>query len=259
MTTNIKDIVDSFGSVSLEETDAVKLMDRYDTKLLLHVSRVPELLKLMADNYRVLEINGIRISGYNTTYLETPDYMFYNQHITDRDGRTKVRFRKYLSTGKTYLEIKKKNRKHKTVKWRIENHLHEGSLDLTAREFINNHISVDSAALKPIISNNFKRITFVRYDIPERITLDLDLSFSRPDGFSRELPLVAIAELKSQGIAVRSPFSKLIRSLSFFPVGFSKYCTGLALLYDVPKKNILKQKILLLNRIENEYNGVLSA
>ena len=94
MTTNIKDIVDSFGSVSLEETDAVKLMDRYDTKFLLHVSRVPELLKLMADNYRVLEINGIRISGYNTTYLETPDYMFYNQHITDRDGRTKVRFRK---------------------------------------------------------------------------------------------------------------------------------------------------------------------
>lgn len=259
MTADIKDIVDSFDSVSLEEMDAVKLMDRYDTKFLLHVKRVPELLKLMAKDYRVLEINGIRVSGYNTTYLDTPDYLFYNQHITDRDGRTKVRFRKYLSTEKTFLEIKKKNRKQKTVKWRIENNLQEGTLDIAAGEFINNHIPVDSAALRPVISNSFKRITFVRYDIPERITLDLDLSFSGPDGGSRELPLVAIAELKSQGIAVRSPFSKLIRSLSFFPVGFSKYCTGLALLFDMPRKNILKQKILMLNRIENEFNGVLSA
>ncbi len=259
MIAEIKDIVDSFGAVTLEEMDAVKLMDRYDTKFLLNVRRVPELLKLMEKDYRVLEVNETRISGYNTTYLDTPDFLFYNQHITDRDGRTKVRFRKYLSTGKTFLEIKKKNRKQKTIKWRIEGNLHEGHLDNTADDFIKKHIPLNSVVLKPVIANSFKRITFVRFDIPERITLDLDLSFSGLDGRSRELPLLAITELKSQGIAVRSPFSKLIRSLSFFPVGFSKYCTGLALLYDVPKKNILKQKILLLNRIENEFNGVLSA
>jgi len=259
MISEIKDIVDSFGSVSLEEMDAVKLMNRYDTKFLLNVRRVPELLKLMEKDYRVLEVNGTRISGYNTTYLDTPGFLFYNQHITDRDGRTKIRFRKYLSTGKTFLEIKKKNRKQKTIKWRIENNLQEGNFDKTADDFIKKHMPLDPAVLKPVISNNFKRITFVRFDTPERITLDLDLSFSGIDGNSRELPLLAIAELKSQGIAVRSPFSKLIRSLSFFPVGFSKYCTGLALLYDMPKMNILKQKILLLNRIENEFNGVLSA
>ena len=259
MTSGIKDIIDSFGSVSLEEMDAVKLMDRYDTKYLLHISRVPELLALMEKNYRVLEVNGIRISGYNTTYLDTPGYLFYNQHITDRDGRMKVRFRKYLSTGKTFLEIKKKSRKQKTIKWRIENDLHDASLDLNAEEFINRHIESGSGVLKPVISNNFKRITFVRFDVPERITLDLDLSFAGLDGRSRELPLLAIVELKSQGIAVRSPFTQLIKGLSLFPVGFSKYCTGMALLYEMPRMNLLKQKILLLNRIENESNGVLSA
>jgi hypothetical protein len=259
MIDELKNIVDSFKPVSLEEMDSVKLMDRYDTKYLLPVRRVPELLKMMAVDYRVLEVNSTRISGYNTTYLDTADYSFYTHHITGREGRMKIRFRKYLSTGTTFLEIKKKNKKQKTVKWRIENELCDNAFDQAACEFINNHLPFNSAELKPVISNSFKRITFVRFDIPERITLDLDLSFTGPDGRSRELPLVAIAELKSQGLAVRSPFYGLIRSLSFFPVGFSKYCTGLAMLYEVPRKNFLKEKILLLTRIENEYNGILSA
>jgi hypothetical protein len=259
MISEIKNILDSFNSVRLEEMDKVRLMDRVDTKYLIPSNRVPDLLNMMSGRYRVLEINNNRISSYTTVYLDTPDYIFFNQHVTGRTGRTKVRFRSYNSTGITFLEIKKKTKNNRTVKWRIENSLSDISFSESAIEFINSRITVNSGSLKPVLTNSFKRITLAGFDTPERITIDIDLSFAKPEGKSIELSLVAIVELKSEGIAARSPFSRIIRQISAYPTGFSKYCVGCAMLYDMPLKNILKSKLLLLNRIENEYNGSLSA
>jgi hypothetical protein len=259
MITEIKDILDSFNSVRLEEMDKVRLMNRIDTKYLIPANRVPDLLNMMTGRYRVLEFNNDRISSYTTVYLDTPDYFFFNQHVTARTGRIKVRFRSYNSTGITFLEIKKKTKKNRTVKWRVENSLSGNACDESAIKFINTHIPVNTELLKPVLSNNFKRITLAGFDIPERITIDIDMSFTALEGKSIELPLVAIVELKSEGIAARSPFSRIIRQISAYPTGFSKYCVGCAMLYDMPLKNILKSKLLLLNRIENEYNGSLSA
>ncbi|TFG44038.1 MAG: polyphosphate polymerase domain-containing protein [Bacteroidia bacterium] len=259
MAPEILNILYSFNSVRLEEMDRVKLMDRYDTKYLLPANRIPDLLKLMLGRYRVLEINNERISSYTTVYLDTPDFTCFNQHVTERTGRLKVRFRTYNTTGNSFLEIKKKTKKGRTVKWRIENSPSENSFNATATEFIKTRVPNDPESLKPVLENNFKRITFTGFDTSERITLDLDISYASPDGKSAELPLVAILELKCRGLAARSPFSKLIKQFSIYPTGFSKYCIGCAMLHDLPLKNILKPKILLLNRIENEYNGSLSA
>lgn len=252
-------ILDSFNSVRLEEMDKVKLMDRIDTKYLLPANRVPDLLMTMQERYRVLEINDSRISSYETLYLDTNDYIFFNQHVTGRTGRVKVRYRNYKSTGITFLEIKKKSKKDRTVKWRMENSLSDGSCNEDAIEFINSHIKFKYEELKPVLSNSFKRMTFVGFDTPERITIDLDLSFSSMEGNSIGLPLISIVELKSEGPASRSPFSGIIKQFSNYPTGFSKYCIGCAMLYDLPLKNNLKPNILLINRIENEYNGYLSA
>lgn len=259
MISEIKNILDNFNSVRLEEMDKVKLMDRVDTKYLIPANRVPDLLDMMCGRYRVLEINGKRISSYCTVYLDTPDYIFFNQHVTGRPGRIKVRFRSYDSTGITYLEIKKKTKKNRTVKWRVENSLAGDTCTESAIDFINTHVPFNSEVLKPVLINNFKRITLAGFDTPERITIDLDLSFTSPDGRSVELPLISIVELKSEGIATRSPFARLIKQISAYPTGFSKYCIGCAMLHELPMKNILKPKLLLLNRIENEYNGSLSA
>jgi hypothetical protein len=257
MTQEITDILASFKSMKLEEMEKVRLMDRYDTKYVLPVSRVPDLLEVMCNKYNVLEINGLRISSYNTVYLDTHDHMFFNQHITGRNGRTKIRYRNYISTGVTFLEIKKKTKKNKTVKWRTENSLSENKFDEYAVKFITKHLPLDTEELKPVLVNSFKRITLASDDPPERITIDLDLAFSMPDGKEKRLPLIAIAELKCEGIGSRSPFSLLAKELSLYPTGFSKYCIGNAILYDLPRKNILKPKLLLINRIENEYNGSL--
>jgi hypothetical protein len=259
MISEIKHILDTFNSVRLEDMDKVKLMDRVDTKYLVPANRVPDLLEMMHARYRVLEINDKRITPYITVYLDTPDYIFFNQHVTNRTGRIKVRFRSYDSTGTTFLEIKKKTKKNRTVKWRIENSLTGDTCNESAIEFINAHVPFNSEVLKPVLTNSFKRITLAGFEMPERITIDLDLSFSSPDGRSVELPLISIIELKSEGLASRSPFSRIIKQISAYPTGFSKYCIGCGMLHDLPMKNILKPKLLLLNRIENEYNGSLSA
>lgn len=258
MTDELK-YIDSFNSVTLSELDTVKLMNRYDTKYLLRADRVTELLSLLKNNYKVLEVNGCRISSYDTTYLDTNDFILFHRHVTGREGRVKVRFRKYNLTGTVFLEIKEKTKKDKTVKWRINNSLKNSKFDAEAIDFINNRIDINSDRLKPVLNNSFKRITLAGFSVPERITIDLDLAFSLPSGGRSELPYIAVVELKSLDLAKRSSFSEIIRPLSIHPTGFSKYCIGSAILYDLPKKNIIKPKILLLNRIENEYYRSLSA
>jgi hypothetical protein len=259
MITEVKNILDSFNSIRLEEMDNVRLMDRIDTKYLLPANRIPDLLKMMQPGYRVLEINKFRVSSYTTIYLDTPDFTFFRQHVTGRTGRIKVRFRSYHSTGITFLEIKKKTKKNRTVKWRIENSFSGNCCDESAVEFINRHVPVNNEVLNPVLTNSFKRITLVGFNIPERVTIDMDLVYALPGGKTAGLPLVAIVELKSEGFAARTHFSRMIKQLSVYPTAFSKYCIGNALLYDLPLTNILKPKLLLLNRIENEYNGSLSA
>jgi len=248
-----EDILCSFVPVRLEEMDKVRLMDRIDTKYVLSVSRISDLLQLMLLNYRILEINDRRSSVYSTTYLDTPEYLFFNQHVTGRPYRNKIRFRKYDSTGISYLEIKHKTQKDRTIKWRIENKFNDDPGNKNARDFICSHVSADGQNLNKVLINNFKRITFTGIKSPERITIDMEMSFRNPEGMIKELPAIAIAELKSTGSPSKSVFSSIARKVHLYPTGFSKYCIGIALLSDLPHKNNLKPKFLLINHIENEY------
>jgi hypothetical protein len=45
-----------------------------------------------------------------------------------------------------------------------------------------------------------------------------------------------------------------LKKKSIRPSGFSKYCVGLSLLNSDLRRNSLKDKYLLINKIENEYN-----
>ncbi len=254
MFTELNHLLDCFDPLGLDDIDRVRLMDRIDTKYVFPVNKVADLLDLMKPDYKILEINGLRISEYETIYLDTPDYVFFNQHITGRTGRLKVRFRQYSSTGITFLEIKKKTKKNRTIKWRIESKFSDRGIDNAASEFIVRHIPEYNGKLSPVLRNNFKRATFVNLNAPERLTLDIDLSFDRNGNMNVNMPYIAIAELKSEVFASRSFFSLITKQLGIYQTGFSKYCIGSAFLYDLPRKNILKPKILFLKRIENECN-----
>ncbi len=251
----INEVLDKFDPIVLADMDKVGFMNRIDTKFVFSASRIQDLLSGLNRYYKVLEINNMRAFSYNTTYLDTLDYLFFNQHVTGKLERNKVRFRNYEATGITFLEVKRRTNKNRTVKWRIKNSMSAGeTCDEKAVEFLQKHVSLSSLLLKPVTINRFTRITLVGLDLRERVTLDLNLSFSDPDGNYAEIPYIAIAELKRESGSYNSPFAKVLKTLSVRPTGFSKYCVGTSILYDVPRSNKIKPKLLLINKIENEFN-----
>ena len=260
VTSRITDILCSFSTVHLEEMENVRLMDRVDTKYILSVSGLPDIMERMNGNYRVLDINKERSFRYDTTYLDSSDFMFFNQHVTGKLERNKVRFRKYETTGTTYLEVKKRTNKKRTKKWRIENILADNnSCDENAIEFIKAYIPLNSHILKPVLTNTFRRITFVGSAFNERITIDYDLSYKSLNGNRVSFPLIAIIELKQEGFSDYSRIEGILKDYLIRPVGFSKYCIGTGMLYDLPHKNILKPKYLLINKLQDEFNRCCTA
>ena len=109
--TNLSQITSNFSPISLDEMDDVKLMSRTDTKFTFQSEKLPSLLKKMMPFYRVLSINGDLIHDYKSLYFDTDDRKFYLDHHNRRVNRHKVRFREYVGSDLTFLEIKRKNYK----------------------------------------------------------------------------------------------------------------------------------------------------
>jgi hypothetical protein len=251
--TEIHKVLNSFTPIGLNEMDGVRLMNRVETKYLFCADRLPELLNLVKDSYKVLAIDEIRNFAYCTTYLDTSDFLFYTQQVRGKLNRHKVRYRRYESTGVSYLEIKKKTNKKRTIKWRIENLLKPDSPDTEAIQFIRKYLPDGLPDLHPVLINGFTRITLVGNECKERVTLDYDLTFASPYGKISVFPFLAVAELKREKHSGLSPFGAVMKQLNIQSGSFSKYCIGSALIMDMPRKNLLKPNLLLINKIENEY------
>ena len=54
---NIENVLESYTPISLDEMEHVQLMNRVDTKYILPVNSLPEILDEMKADYRILEIN----------------------------------------------------------------------------------------------------------------------------------------------------------------------------------------------------------
>jgi hypothetical protein len=242
-----------FSPVSLGEMDCIQLMNRTDAKFVFPSNLLHELLLNASNHYRILEINKQRDFFYSTTYLDTINYLFFNEHMRSKPQRYKVRYRTYEATGQSFLEVKCKTNKNRTVKWRIKNKLNEFHPDDQALEFLSGYINDVANEIGPKLTNRFHRITLAGLETKERITIDYDISFSGDDGSSVILPYLAIAEVKREGYTNGSPILDILKRMHIRQSGFSKYCIGCSLVRPMPKINMLKSKLLLLQKIENEY------
>ena len=249
----VHNLLYSYIPVGLDEMDEVRLMNRVESKYVFSVRKLPDLLDQLSGSYKVLQIDNMRVFPYSTTYLDTPDLLFYMQHVRGNLNRHKIRYRRYESTGLSFLEIKKKTNKNRTIKWRIENRLNAIIPDEYAIAFIKEHIPYEVPDLRTVLQSGFMRITLVGKEVKERITLDYNLSFSSTEGKSSGLPFLAIAELKREKYSGQSPFGIVMKTIGIQPGRFSKYCIGSALTVDMPRTNLLKPKLLLINKIEHEY------
>jgi len=245
--------------VRLDAMECVRFMNRTDTKFIFPVNRLPELIEKLNGRYKVLEINKLKTQLYSTTYFDTPDFLFYNQHFNGKLERHKVRLRTYESTGQSFLEVKTKTNKNRTIKYRLNNYKYTGTFDDISAGFIKQHSAIDSMLMRPVLLNSFIRVTLISFATIERVTIDFNLSFTATGSEAHiEMPYLAIAELKKEGHSVSSPFNDSLKNMGIFPEGFSKYFIGSALLNDSLKKNLVKPKILKLKKIEDENNGSFS-
>jgi hypothetical protein len=243
---SLKETLNLLQPISLKEMDGVKLMNRTDTKFAFNKNLLPEILKECRNDYRVLEIKNERLPSYKTLYFDTEDFNLFLDHHNDRPNRFKVRIRNYVESELFYLEAKLKVN-GRTVKSRIkipgfEHHLHDSTT-----EFIRDATGKD-LPLVPILWNSFKRITLVNNTEKERLTIDVGLEFEA-NGKKYSLPNLAIAEVKQENFNRYSKIIQVLRSHRIHESGLSKYCIGAVLSFPGIKYNKFKEKILLINRI----------
>lgn len=238
-------LLQSFVPISLSDSIVVKLMNRVDTKYIITVNTLEEILKRSSQDYYIqTNTVGERIASYHTVYLDTEDKVMYTLHETGHKVREKIRIRTYKDTSETFLEIKDKNNHGRTKKIRMEiPKIDMLSDNPKAEHFLHSKAKFKLRNLKPHIENEFSRITLVSKTKTERLTIDLNLRFHNFDNDqSISLSHIAIIELKRDGLS-HSPMKQLLLEMQIREGGFSKYCIGCAMTNSELRQNNLKERI----------------
>jgi len=231
-----------FIPIQLEQMNQVKLMNRTDQKFWFHVDDLQDLLQVVSDDYYMLNVNGEYEIPYSTTYYDTGNNAMYISHHNGKLNRYKIRRRSYLSSGLTFLEIKKKNNKGRTIKERIKSTYSQPSFTAQENEFISFHTPFCIEDLRPSLTNGFSRMTLVNKNFKERCTIDLDLNYV-VNGDAIVLDKLVIIEIKREGSKLYSPLETALKAERIKRAGFSKYCMGRSITDPGLKQNAFKKKI----------------
>ena len=202
----------------------------------------------MGEHYRVLEIDGERVHHYKSLYYDTEDRKFYLDHHNQRVNRNKIRFREYVGSKLTFLEIKLKNNKGKTIKKRIKVKSIPDFLTDKQQKYITKTIGFP-LELSPKQWINFSRITFVHKTQKERMTMDINLTFKNQKE-SGDLKNIIIAEVKQERMSRSSDFIKIAKELHILPIRISKYCMSTLELNPNLKQNRFKEKKRFINKLK---------
>ncbi len=197
----------------------------------------------------MLSINDKLIHDYRSLYYDTIGRKFYLDHHNRRVNRNKIRFREYVGSDLTFLEIKKKNNKGRTIKKRIKATKISDKLTVEQKQYINKIVGQDiNVEAKQWI--NFSRITFVHKVQKERLTIDIDLTFNNKQS-SGDLKKIVIAEAKQERMSRSlSDFMKIAKELHILPMRISKYCMSTLELNPTLKQNRFKEKKIFINKLK---------
>jgi len=251
----IEEYLYGFQKIDLDSLNTIKLMKRYDTKFIFHKDKLKYVFDYLYKNYQILEIDKNRAFRYENLYYDTDDRFFYNQHHNRKLNRYKLRCRKYIETNQCYFEIKFKNNKKKTIKTRLllaDNNI-SSELSEESKEFARKYISTFNGdildKINPSLWISFNRITLANLSNKERLTFDINLTYTDKRSNSRKINSLIIAELKSEKVSMNSPFFQYLKELRISPSTFSKYCIGIAITEDNIKTNRFKGKLLTLRNL----------
>ena len=240
--------IKAFRATSLAEMNAIKLLNRQDTKFIFHERKLTAILDDLKEFYDVLEIDGKRILSYENQYFDTQDFRFYNHHQRGLLNRTKIRIRKYVESDLSFIEIKRKTNKSRTVKNRIPLIPNEDIESERVINFIEDNSTIKVAHLTEKLLISFNRITLAHKNLEDRCTLDINLQASW-NGKIYNFEELVIAELKQERFKHASDFNLTLKKHKVYSESFSKYCFSFLNLNEALKQNNFKEKIHQLNKI----------
>lgn len=243
----ISNILAAFEAISLVEMKKVKLQNRTDVKFMFPASKLPELLACLKTDYFYLKLNASEGVAYHSVYYDTHNLNLYLQHHNGALNRYKVRHRTYADSGLTFLELKFKSNKARTIKTRIKAPLLVNGFDETAAKFLKENLPFDYTELNPKVHIQYKRVTLVSKTNTERVTLDLDLQFYNGK-HALTLQNLIIAEVKQEH-KQPSIFLNAMKNRNIREASISKYCLALALTNPLIKQNNFKENLRTINTI----------
>jgi hypothetical protein len=244
----VKEILENFDPITLEEMDSVKLMDRTDTKFVFSIQQLPSILEEIQKYYRSLEVSKTRMSKYETLYYDTDNFSLYQRHQSGKMNRYKIRSRKYVESNLHFFEVKFKNNKGRTIKSRFKTKEIELQLSEKAKNMIRDHTTINPETLKPKLWVNYTRITLVNKTSPERLTIDVGLQYIANEK-KIDLSQLVIAEVKREKATSVSPIINTLRNKRIKVGSMSKYCFGIINMYTSVRKNNFKEKLRHINKI----------
>lgn len=239
--------------ITLEEMSDIKLMNRVDTKYMIHESMLPELLSCVMNEYRVQVVAGLPVSKYSTLYYDTPELDMFTTHHNGKKNRKKIRTRTYVESNLSFLEVKRKDNKGRTKKKRIKIPLmvFDNIFSSTEAEQFLKDLTPEYplSRLIPHVSNRFDRITLVNIGKTERLTIDGNIKFKNMQtGIEKSAPGFMIVELKQDG-QFPSVFKDILKERKVIAKGFSKYCLGVILTNPNAKYNRFKSKLRYIEKL----------
>jgi len=237
---------DYFAPIRLDEMDKVKLMNRTDTKYWFNIKQLHQLLESVQDHYFILTMKNEVALPYCTIYYDTDTDGMFTAHHNGKLNRYKIRRRSYVNSGISFLEVKFKNNKGRTIKKRIPTEFNNNFSE-AENSFLQEITPFSVEELSPSLTNNFSRITLVNRNFKERCTIDFNLQFKT---LQKQIALneLVIVEIKADGSPAASPLARALRNHRIKTSGFSKYCIGRTVTDSSIKRNAFKHKIRMIEK-----------
>lgn len=251
----IKQECELFEPITLAEMDGVKLMDRMDTKYIIPMNLLPSILADAKQYYYLLETNNERLCSYQTLYYDTENLALYHLHQVGKENRYKVRSRNYVGSNLQFFEVKFKNNRGRTIKKRIKTDgINEPHLEDESSEFLSKISNLEPDNLQGIMWVNYTRLTLVNKNSPERLTIDLELTFKN-DTKEIKYAQIAIAEIKQEKIGA-SPILDIFKKHHLKEGSISKYCFGIISLFEGIKQNNFKKHLRRISKTLHQYDSI---
>ena len=245
---SLRSLVEQPPSLSLAEMAPLALLDRIDFKFVLHPEQLLQVLERVIRHYLVLEVNGVRLHRYLTTYFDTPDLAMYFDHHNGGRSRYKLRCRSYLDTRTAFVEVKMKTNKERTIKFRRNVPEHVTRLDTMGRDWLPPCLPYTLDQLQAVVWNRFVRLTLANFEHRERITIDTDIIFGSGERTFAHGGLCVVEVKQPKFSWAGSPLAGELHRLHLQPQSISKFVIAAAHFYPGCKTNHFKPLLMQLNR-----------